>query len=152
MAPGQRHHGFGVGIIAAGGMKVSMLHAVFPRAIHSQIFETSPLQPVESPWVPCVRRHLVGILAGDPKAKQELESLLKEHELTLDVITATAFEMTIKSQLHVAQMVQAAYSRRNAGYKELERLRAMAIHDAQAEAPSISPAKGGPLADAFAGA
>jgi hypothetical protein len=43
--------------------------------------------------------------------------------LTVDVLTATAFEFTIGSQLNADRMADAAYDRRNAAYVLLDGLR-----------------------------
>jgi hypothetical protein len=63
----------------------------------------------------------MGVVAGDERAKQDLEQLLAGFGFTLDVVTAATFEETIMSQLHTDRMVAAAYERRNAAYAELER-------------------------------
>ena len=105
------------------GLKVTMLHAMVPRAVSAQMFGLRPAD-VKEKWVVPLRGHLVGILAGDPAAKQELEKLLEAEGLTLDVITATAFEKTIVAQVHTDRMAAAAYDRRNAAYAELDRVRA----------------------------
>jgi hypothetical protein len=106
------------------GMKVSMLHAMVPRAMKSLIADAQGLLPLEAEWVAPVRKLLMGVVAGDQKAKQDLEQRLEEFGLTLDVVTAATFGETITSQLHADRMVAAAYERRNAAYAELERRRA----------------------------
>src|SRR5262245_39706807 len=105
------------------GLKVTMLHAMVPRAVKAQMFDGRTSLPTVHKWVQPLRGHLVGILAGDPTAKQELEKLLEAEGLTLDVITAAAFEKTIVAQVHTDRMAAAAYDRRNAAYAELERVR-----------------------------
>jgi hypothetical protein len=128
------------------GLKVTMLHAMVPRAVGAQRIGLRPLD--EDKWVPPLRGHLVGILAGDPAAKQELEKLLKAEGLTLDVIIATAFEKTIVAQVHTDRMAAAAYDRRNAAYAELERVRGKRDPDAdleeweEEEAPPTAPVSG----------
>jgi hypothetical protein len=127
------------------GLKVTMLHAMVPRAVDAQKFGIRPLD--EYKWVQPLRGHLVGILAGDPAAKQELEKLLKAEGLTLDVITATAFEKTIVAQVHTDRMATAAYDRRNAAYAELDRVRAKRnpdedLEEMEEEAPPTAPTNG----------
>jgi hypothetical protein len=109
-------------ILRLRNLKVAMLHAVIPRTVQSQISDATDLLPLEFKLAPLIRKHLVAIAAGDKSAKQELENLLAEHELTLDVMIAAAFESTIKSQVHTDHMVKAACDRRNAAYAKLERL------------------------------
>jgi hypothetical protein len=126
------------------GLKVTMLHAMVPRAVSAQMFG---LRPVEQKWVVPLRGHLVGILAGDPAAKQELEKLLEAEGLTLDVITATAFEKTIVAQVHTDRMAAAAYDRRNAAYAELDRVRPKRnpdedLEEIEEEAPPTAPVNG----------
>ena len=110
-------------ILRLRGMKVGMLHAMVPRAMSSLIADAEGFPP-KAKWAVPVRKLLVGVVAGDQQAKQDLERLLEEFGLTLDVVTAAAFGETIMSQLHTDRMVAAAYERRNAAYAELERRRA----------------------------
>jgi len=135
-------------ILRLRGLKVAMLHAVIPRAVESQSSDAS-LMPLEFKLAPVIRKHVVAIVAGEKSAKQELEKLLAEHELTLDVITAAAFESTIKPQLHTDHMLEAACKRRNAAYAQLERLRAKNTEhsgalpsDMHGNAPPTMPANG----------
>jgi len=105
------------------GMKVGMLHAMAPRAMSSLMADAEGLLPPKAEWVVPVRKLLVGVVAGDKQANQDLERLLEGFGLTLDVVTAAAFGETIMSQLHTDRMVAAAYERRNTAYAELERRR-----------------------------
>jgi hypothetical protein len=124
-----------VDIIEAGwelvrlrGLKVGMLHAAMPRAFNSQILEVVALRPLEDDpkLAPAgiLRKHLVGMLAGDEAAKKELDKLLAEHDLSWDILTATAFASTVVPLLHTDRMAGAARDRRNAAYADLEHLRA----------------------------
>jgi hypothetical protein len=108
------------------GIKMAIMHAMLPRAMQSLIADTERLLPLETKWVAPLRKHLIGVLAGDQQAKQELDRLLEGFGLTLDVVTATTFAHTITSQVHTERMVAAAYERRNRAYRELERRRAKA--------------------------
>jgi hypothetical protein len=110
-------------VLRLRGMKVSMLHAMVPRAMSSLIADAEGLLLAEAKWVVPVRKLLVGVVAGDQKAKQDLGRLLEEFGLTLEVVTAAAFGETIMPQLHTDRMVAAAYERRNSAYAELERRR-----------------------------
>jgi hypothetical protein len=106
-------------------LKAGMLHAAIPRVVKSQMAEAyDELSPLNGKIVPDVRKHVVNILAGDASAKQALETLLRDHHLTVDVIVAAAFADTIVPQLHTDRMTSAAYERRNATFAALERLRA----------------------------
>jgi hypothetical protein len=123
-----------VDIIEAGwelvrlrGLKVGMLHAAMPRAFNSQILEVVALRPVVDPKLAptrILRKHLVGMLAGDEAAKKELDKLLAEHDLSWDILTTTAFASTVVPLLHTDRMAGAARDRRNAAYADLEHLRA----------------------------
>jgi hypothetical protein len=106
------------------GMKLGMLHAMIPRAMNSLITDAQGTFKVEVELVAQVRKLLVGVVAGDEQAKQDLEQLLEGFGLSLDVVTAATFGETIRSQVHTNRMVAAAYERRNAAYAELERRRA----------------------------
>jgi hypothetical protein len=136
------------------GLKVGMLHAMIPRAVDSQIYDAAGLRPAGSTLAPAIRKHLVGIVAGDEGAKRDLEKLFEQHGLTLDVIAAAAFEKAIVQQLHTDRMVGAAQDRRKAAYAELERLRAQKakrampqseyLDEGEADAAPTSPGNGGP--------
>src|SRR5262245_31410214 len=115
------------------GLKVTMLHAMVPRAVKAQMLDGRASLPTVHKWVQPLRGHLIGILAGDPAAKQELEKLLEAEGLTLDVVTAAAFEKTIVAQVHTDRMAAAAYDRRNAAYAELDRVRAKRNPDEELE-------------------
>jgi hypothetical protein len=106
------------------GMKVGMLHAMLPRAMGTLIADAQGAIKVEAGCVAAVRKLVIGVAAGDEKAKLELEQLLETHGLSLDVLTAATFEETIRSQVHTDRMVAAAYERRTAAYAELDRRRA----------------------------
>lgn len=105
------------------GMKVAMLHAMLPRAMKSLITDAQGLVVLNDQLVPTVRKLLIGVVAGDEQAKQELERLLARLGLSLDVVTAATFAETIRPQVHTDGMVSAAYKRRNAAYAELEQRR-----------------------------
>ena len=53
--------------------------------------------------VPNIREHVAAIVAGDPRARQQLETLLAGHKLTVDLIVAAAFDDRIVSQLHIVE-------------------------------------------------
>ena len=62
-------------------------------------------------------------MADDPQARQQLETLLEHHKLTVDLIIAAAFDDRIVAQLHIDRMFTTAWERRIAAYAELDRLR-----------------------------
>jgi len=109
-------------ILRLRGLKVGMLHAHIPHAVESELSPSSASDLFEV--VRATRRYLIGILAGDPAAKEEFEEMLLKDDLTLNLVMAAAFAKTITPQLHTYRMASAAYERRNAAYAELERLRA----------------------------
>ena len=104
-------------------MKVAILHAVLPRVIKSLILEAGGTRSLERRLVPKICKHVVAVVSGDPQARQQLETLLEPHKLTLDLIVAAAFDDRIVSQLHIDRMTTTAWERRIAAYAELERLR-----------------------------
>ena len=107
------------------GLKVGMLNAGIPGAVLSEITAIGDPPSAEmATLVPLIRRHVIGIMAGDQQAHRALEDLLQAHNLTLDAINAVAFQRNIMPQLHTDRMVGAAYDRRNAAYAELAALRA----------------------------
>src|SRR5262245_47761455 len=81
-------------------MKVGILHAALPRVIKSQIAEADDARAIEPQLVPTIRKQVAAIVAGDPQAGQQLEALLKEHNLTVELITAAAFADNLASQVH----------------------------------------------------
>ena len=104
-------------------MKVAILHAVLPRVIQSLISEAGGM-PVHDPdLVRDIRNPVAAFVAGDPEARQQLETLLEGHLLTLDLVIAAAFDDRIVSQLHIDRMTTTAWERRIAAYAELNRLR-----------------------------
>jgi hypothetical protein len=107
------------------GLKVGMLHAAIPRALRSQLSLDVSFLPADPKLDPAVilRKHLIGMLAGDEAAKKELEKLLAAHDLTWDLLSAGAFESSVGPQLHTDRMAAAARDRRNAAYADLERLK-----------------------------
>jgi hypothetical protein len=107
-------------ILRLRGLKVGMLQAFVPQAVTAQ---TGATVAIGSPKMAAVRRHMIGVVAGDAKAKVALEKALESYGLTVDVLTATAFEYTIGSQLNADRMADAAYDRRNAAYVLLDGLR-----------------------------
>jgi hypothetical protein len=56
------------------GFKVGMIHAVMPRIFSKQRAESEGFERVLAPDISLLRKHIVGVLAGDAKAKQELEA------------------------------------------------------------------------------
>jgi hypothetical protein len=107
------------------GLKVGMLNAGIPGAVLSEITAIGDPPSAEmATLVPLIRRHVIGIMAGDQQAHRALEDLLQAHNLTLDAVNAVAFQRNIMPQLHTDRMVGAAYDRRNAAYAELAALRA----------------------------
>jgi hypothetical protein len=107
-------------IMRLRGFKVGMIHAVMPRIFSKQRAESEGFERVLAPDISLLRKHIVGVLAGDAKAKQELEKLLATQEMTVDLLTASAFEATIIPQHHTERMIAAAYERRNRAYAEIE--------------------------------
>jgi hypothetical protein len=105
------------------GLKVSMLHAVIPRVVTAELAEEERPASVNPTLLPLVRKHIIGILAGDEQAHRELENLLQAQNLTLAATTALAFERNIVPQLHTDRMIGTARDRRNAAYAEITALR-----------------------------
>jgi hypothetical protein len=103
------------------GLKPAMLHAALPRAFRDELSSVDDF--LNSTLASTIRRFVIRMVAGDPQAKQELAKVLEEHGMSLDLLTAAAFEKTIGPQLHTDRMAGAAYDRRNKAYAELERLR-----------------------------
>jgi hypothetical protein len=104
-------------------MKVATLHAVLPRLIKSRILEARGMRSLDRGLVPKICKHVAAVMAGDPQARQQLETLLEDHKLTVDLIIAAAFDDRIVSQLHIDRMTTTAWERRIAAYAELDRLR-----------------------------
>ena len=71
------------------------------RDIGDAEWEISPLRGLK-PGV------IHAMIAGDPHARQALESMLAEHHLTVDIIGAATFGDTIGAQVHIDRMVAAA--------------------------------------------
>ena len=91
-------------------------------------------------------------MAGDPQARQQLETLLEDYKLTVDLIVAAAFDDRIVSQLHIDRMTTTAWERRIAAYAELDRLRTTSrkpeaprdqILEIEHEGPPTAPIDGG---------
>ena len=80
-------------------MKVAILHAVLPRVIKSRILEAGVTRSLNQRLVPKICEHVAAVVAGDPQARQKLETLLEQHKLTVDLILAAAFDDRIVSQL-----------------------------------------------------
>ena len=107
------------------GLKPGIVHAAFPRAVKSQIADPEEELAFDKTSIPAaIRKHVSGMVAGDAQARPELERMLEHHQLTVDIIAASAFVDTITAQLHTDRMAAAAYERRKASYAELEYLRA----------------------------
>jgi hypothetical protein len=71
--------------------ETGVIHAMIPRAIKSQIADSGDAAPLDPKLVPTIRKHVVAMIAGDPHARQALESMLAEHHLTVDIIGAATF-------------------------------------------------------------
>ena len=81
--------------------------------------------PVPDPdLVSDIRKPVAAFVAGDPEARQQLETLLASRQLTLELVIAAAFDDRIVSQLHLDRMTSTAWERRITAYAELDRLRA----------------------------
>jgi hypothetical protein len=106
-------------------MKVATLHAVLLRVIKSRILEAGGTRSLDRRLVQKICEHVTAVMAGDPQAPQQLETLLENHKLTVDLIIAAAFDDRIVSQLHIDRMTTMAWERRNAAYAELDRLRTL---------------------------
>src|SRR4051812_37343102 len=79
-------------------MKVAILHAVLPRMIRSLFLEAGGTRSLERRLAPKICKQVVAVASGDQKARQQLETLLEQHKLTLDLIVAAAFDDRIVSQ------------------------------------------------------
>ena len=104
-------------------MKAATLHAGLPRVIRSFMSEAGNLPLFNSDLVANIHKYVAAFVAGDPEARQQLETLLEGYQLTLDLVTAAAFDGRIVSQLHIDRMTTAAWERRIAAYAELDCLR-----------------------------
>jgi hypothetical protein len=133
-------------------MKVAILHAVLPRVIKSRILEAGGTRSLDRRLVPKICKHVAAVVAGDPQARQQLETLLEDHKLTVDLIVAAAFDDRIVSQLHIDRMTTTAWERRIAAYAELDRLRTLSgkpeaprdqILEIEHEGPPTAPIDGG---------
>src|SRR5262245_13035292 len=131
-------------------MKVAILHAVLPRVIKSRILEAGGTCSLDRRLVIC--KLVAAVVAGDPQARQQLETLLEDHKLTVDLIVAAAFDDRIVSQLHIDRMTTTAWERRIAAYAELDRLRTTSrkpqvprdqILEIEHEGPPTAPIDGG---------
>jgi hypothetical protein len=136
-------------------MKVAILHAVLPRVIKSRILEAGATRSLI--LVPKICKHVAAVVAGDLQARQQLETLLEDHKLTIDLIVAAAFDDRIVSQLHIDRMTTMALERRIAAYAELDRLRTASrkpqaprdqILEIEHEGPPTAPIDGGGSASA----
>jgi hypothetical protein len=78
--------------------ETGVIHAMIPRAIKSQIADSGDAAPLDPKLVATIRKHVVAMIAGDPHARQALESMLAEHHLTIDIIGAATFVDTIGAQ------------------------------------------------------
>jgi hypothetical protein len=110
-------------------MKVAILHAVLPRVIKSRILEAGGTGSLDPQLVPKIYKQVAAVVAGDPQARQQLETLLERHKLTVDLVVAAAFDDRIVSQLHIDRMTTTAWERRIAAYAELDRLRTTSRRD-----------------------
>ncbi len=106
------------------GLGPGILHAAIPRVVKSQVAEAGDGATLDARLVPTIRQHVIDMLAGIARAKDELETLLLDHRLSVSMIVAAAFADTIGPQPHTDRMVARACERRDAAYAELERLRA----------------------------
>jgi hypothetical protein len=105
------------------GMKVAILHAALPRVIKSRILEARGTRSLDRRLVKKICEYVTAVMAGDPQARQQLETLLENHKLNVGFVTAAAFDDRIVSQLHIDRMITTAGERRIAAYAELDRLR-----------------------------
>ena len=133
-------------------MKIAILHAVLPRVIKSRILEAGGTRSLDRRLVQKICKHVAAFVAGDPQARQQLETLLEHHKLTVDLIVAAAFDDRIVSQLHIDRMTTTAWERRVAAYAELDRLRTLSgkpeaprdpILEIEHEGPPTAPIDGG---------
>lgn len=111
-------------IVRLRGLKAGMLDAAIPRVVMAQLAEDGGSPTDHAVQSPLIRKHVIGVLAGDGQARQALDKLLESHNLKLDSIIAAAFERNIMPQLHTERMVAEAYKRRNAAYAAIEAMRA----------------------------
>src|SRR4051812_38096172 len=71
---GAGYFGGGVGGCRLRWMKVAILHAVLPRVIKSLILEAGGTRSLELRLAPKICKHVVAVVSGDPKARQQLET------------------------------------------------------------------------------
>jgi hypothetical protein len=132
-------------------MKIAILHAALPRVIKSRILEAGGTHSLDQRLMPKICQHVAAFMDGDPKARQQLETLLEHHKLTVGFIIAAAFDDRIVSQLHIDRMTTTAWERRNAAYAELDRLRTTSRKPARDQILEIEP-EGHPTAPIDGGA
>ena len=66
-------------------MKVAVLHAVLPRVIKSRILEAGGTRSLDRRLLPKICKCVVAVMAGDLQARQELETLLEPHKVSIDL-------------------------------------------------------------------
>jgi hypothetical protein len=139
--------------IANEEWEILRLRGLKPRALNAGLLDAlvNDLAAVDWPginldlpkWLAEFRRGVIGVLAGDAAARLQVEEFLKERDLTLDGLVASAFGSKISTQLAADRLVDAAYRRRAAFYSDLERVRSTRRPDDQptqaVESPPVAP-------------
>jgi hypothetical protein len=107
-----RLHGFKAGMLNAQMLAALKNHASrWRRGLHQKDPLTTPL------------RLLRESAAGDAQARKKLEQRLKKYQLTLQDLATAAFEQNIEAQIQTDRLINAAFQRREAAFREIERRR-----------------------------
>jgi hypothetical protein len=104
-------------------IKPDIVHAAIPRVVKLQVAEAGERVRLDAKHVRTIRKHVNGMLVGEARAREALEALLQDQQLTVDIVIAAAFADTIVPQLHTDRMSTAAFERRSSAYAALDRLR-----------------------------
>jgi len=107
-----RLHGFKAGMLNAHMLAALKDHGSrWRRSLH----QNDPL--------PTLLRLMRDSAAGDAEARKKLEQRLKKYELTLQDLATAAFEQNIEAQIQTDRLINAAFQRREAAFREIERRR-----------------------------
>jgi hypothetical protein len=104
------------------GFKAGMLNAHMLAALNDHGRRWSHGLHQNDP-LPALLRLMRESAAGDPEARKKLERGLKKYQLTLQDLATAAFEQTIEAQIQTDRLINAAFHRREAAYREIERRR-----------------------------
>ena len=107
-----RLHGFKAGMLNAHMLAALKNHASrWRRGLHQK-----------DPLITLLRL-MRESAAGDVQARKKLEQRLKKYQLTLQDLATAAFEQKIQAQIQTDRLINAAFQRREAAWREIERRR-----------------------------